>query len=142
MKKQKILLSVLIKIIPAFFFILAVLAFLPIHTKAKDLDEILAYEITVDVNKDGTLNMLYHIEWKVLDSTSDGPLTWVKIGIPNKKYVSYKAISPSIKKISYDGDGGSYLRLDLDKKYYADEVVVMDFELVQDYMYQMNLLND
>ena len=51
-----------------------------------DLDEILAYDITVDVNEDATLTMVYHIEWKVLDSTSDGPLTWVRVGIPNKHY--------------------------------------------------------
>ena len=49
-----------------------------------DLDEILEYAITVDVNEDGTLNMFYHIRWKVLDSTTEGPLEWVQIGVPNK----------------------------------------------------------
>ena len=56
-----------------------------------DLDEIINYTITVDVNEDATLTMVYHIDWKVLDSTTDGPLTWVRIGIPNKHYVSMEA---------------------------------------------------
>ena len=29
-------------------------------------DEILNYEITADVNDDGTVNLLYHLDWKVL----------------------------------------------------------------------------
>ena len=38
-----------------------------------DLDYIREYEITVDVNEDGTLTMQYHIAWEVLDSDSEGP---------------------------------------------------------------------
>lgn len=56
------------------------------YAAEEDLDEILNYEITVDVNEDGTLDMTYQIDWKVLDSTSKGPLTWVMIGIPNEHY--------------------------------------------------------
>ena len=105
---------------------------------AVTLDEILKYEITVDVNEDATLNLKYHIEWKVLDSTTEGPLTWVKIGIPNRHYVSLNAESSTISKISYLSDGGSYARIDFDKKYYKDDVVSFDFTVVQDYMYQVN----
>ncbi len=102
-----------------------------------DLDEIVNYQIKVDVNDDATLNMVYHVEWKVLDSTSDGPLSWVKIGIPNKHYVSMEPLSDTIKAMRYDSSGGSYARIELDKKYYAGEVVSFDFKLVQDYMYQV-----
>jgi len=109
-----------------------------IPVKAADLDRILDYEITIDVNQDGTLKMIYHFDWKVLDSTSEGPLEWVKIGIPNNKYVSMKALTDNIKKIGYLSDGGSYARIDLDRKYKKDEVVTFEFELVQDYTYQMN----
>ena len=38
-------------------------------------DEITNYEITVGVNEDATLNLNYHIEWKVLESDTAGPLT-------------------------------------------------------------------
>ena len=107
-----------------------------------DLDEIVDYEIKVDVNDDATTTMTYHVDWKVLDSTSDGPLTWVKIGIPNKHYLSMEALSDTIDSIKYDSSGGSYARIDLDRAYYADEVVSFDFELVQDYMYQVGRDNE
>ena len=107
-----------------------------------DLDEILDYDITVDVNDDATLSMVYHIDWKVLDSTSDGPLTWVRIGIPNKHYFAMEGLSDTVKSISYSSSDGSYARIDLDRAYYADEVVSFDFKIVQDYMYQVGRDND
>ncbi|MBO4679429.1 MAG: hypothetical protein J5626_07145 [Lachnospiraceae bacterium] len=110
---------------------------------AKPLDEILNYEITVDVNEDATLTMHYHIDWKVLDSDSEGPLTWVKVGIPNSHYTLCYATSDTIKTIKPMSSGGEYVvRIDLDKKYYKDEVASFDFEIVQDYMYEMNVLTE
>ena len=106
--------------------------------QAAELDEILRYEITVDVNDDATVRMVYHIDWKVLDSSSEGPLTWVKIGIPNNHYISLTPRSSAVKKIGYLSDGGSYARVDLDRSYYAGEVAEIEFELVQDYMYQVD----
>ena len=120
---------------------IALLAAMPLaraHASSGDLDEILDYTITVDVNEDATLDMLYHIDWKVLDSTSDGPLSWVRIGIPNMHYVSIEPLSDTIAEIRYSSNGGNYVRIDLDRSYYADEVVSFDFKLVQDYMYQVN----
>ena len=78
-------------------FALALAILIPLFgckASAKDLDEILDYEITIDVNPDGTLNMIYHVDWKVLDSSSEA-LTWVKIGIPNNKFVSKKNFQTS-----------------------------------------------
>ena len=110
---------------------------------AKPLDEILNYEITVDVNEDATLTMHYHIDWKVLDSDSEGPLTWVRVGIPNSHYTLCYATSDTIKTIKPQSSGGEYVaRIDFDKKYYKNEVVSFDFELVQDYMYEMNVLTE
>lgn len=110
---------------------------------SKPLDEILDYEITVDVNEDATLNMHYHIDWKVLDSTSEGPLEWVQIGIPNSHYISTTSDSATIKSIKATSSGGQYVaKIYFDKKYYKDEVVSFDFDLVQDYMYEMNVLTD
>ena len=105
---------------------------------AANLDEILDYEIDVTVNEDATLTLKYHILWKVLDSKTEGPLEWVKIGIPNKHYVSMSADSSTIDRISYLSDGGSYVRIDFDRKYYKDEVVSFDFTVVQDNMYQVD----
>ena len=49
------------------------------------LDEIQEYTIQVDMRNDGTMDIKYHLDGKVWDDTSDGPLSWVKIGIPNNQ---------------------------------------------------------
>ena len=107
-----------------------------------DLDNILEYDITVNVNQDATLDMVYHIDWMVLDSDSEGPLSWVTIGIPNKHYTSYQPLSSNIKDMSYTSSGGPSIRIDFDRDYYAGEVVSFDFEVVQDYVYEVNSLTD
>ena len=105
---------------------------------AADLDVINDYSITVDPRKDGTLDITYHIEWEVLDSTSEGPLTWVKIGIPNSKADSIRALSNNIKSIRYYNDNGDYIRIDFTKEYHAGDIAEFDFTLHQSYMYTLN----
>ena len=112
---------------------------LPVRAGAKDLDEILRYEITVDVNDDATLHLTYRIDWKVLDSTSEGPLSWVTIGIPNRHCSSLRTLSGSARKVSLSGDN---VRVDLDREYKAGEVANIGFEMVQDYMYQVDQYTD
>ena len=101
---------------------------------AKDLDEIERYEISVSVNEDGSLNILYDIAWRVLDSDSEGPLEWVKVGIPNRHYrsISLSDHPGAAVKAGYLSDGGSYARVDLDRKYYAGEVAEFSFLVVQE----------
>ena len=122
--------------------VLAVFMILPIKGYAKDLDEIENYIITADVNEDATVTLRYHIDWKVLDSTSEGPLSWVVIGIPNKEYISITPVSDCIKKIAYTTSNGTGVRIDLDRDYKAGETVPIEFVVVQDYLYQMNLLKE
>ncbi|MBR3157821.1 MAG: hypothetical protein IKF14_01835 [Atopobiaceae bacterium] len=117
--------------------VLALVAPLSTAWAAGDLDEIVDYNISVTANSDATLSMTYHIEWKVLDSTSEGPLTWVRVGIPNEHYNKLEGLSRTVKSIRYDSSGGDYARIDLDKAYYAGDVVKFDFKLVQDYMYRV-----
>lgn len=118
-----------------FIVILFILVLIPNANAAKELDEIQDYTITIDMREDGTMDMKYHIEWKVLDSTSEGPLEWVKIGVANKHVSKVKKISDNIKKIKYVYDSGNYVRIDFKKKYYAGDVVSFDFSLNQAYMY-------
>ena len=101
-------------------------------------DEILNYDITVDVNEDATLHITYDISWLVLDSDDAGPLTWVKIGIPNKRNISYEALSDNISSISLSDSGGSYANVYFEDSYYEDDIVEFRFSIDQDYMYQMN----
>ena len=124
------------KIIEVFMILILIFLIFPINSKAaKDLDEIEDYTITIDMKKDGSMDMKYHVEWKVLDSSSEGPLEWVKIGVANKYVSNIKSLSDNIKKIKYTYDGGNYIRIDFKKKYYAGEIVTFDYSLNQSYMY-------
>lgn len=115
------------------FFILFVNG---IHVHAiKDLDRILEYDISIVPNDDATLKMKYHIKWKVLDSESEGPLTWVKIGIPNKHISQIKFDDEVIKKASYYSDGGAYIAIYFKQKYYEGSIVDFSFSFVQDYFF-------
>lgn len=102
------------------------------------LDEIETYNITVDMEDDASMDITYHIDWKVLDDTREGPLSWVKIGIPNDSVDTIMALSSNISSIYYYYDGGDYVRIDLDREYYADEVVPLDFSIRVPYMYKAN----
>lgn len=113
---------------------LLLLAVPPAAKAASPLDEIENYQVTVDPQKDGTLNIAYHIDWKVLNDTSEGPLTWVRIGIPNQYADTLTPISQNIRKIQYTGDGGDYVRIDFDKSYYAGNVVSFAFSIHQSHM--------
>ena len=124
------------------FLLLAALLLPMAASAAGDLDEILNYTVTAEVNEDATVTLTYHVEWKVLDSSSEGPLSWVTIGIPNSHCSDVTALSDCIRKISTTYSNGSCVRIDLDRDYYAGEVAVMDFSLVQDYMYQVNELTE
>lgn len=117
-----------------------ILLFLPVieGKAAADTDEILDYNITVDVNEDATLTITYDILWKVLESDDAGPLQWVKIGIPNDRYQFCSALSDNITSISISSSGGSFAEVYFDDMYYEGETVHFQFYLVQDYMYQMN----
>ena len=128
--KKKLLISLIL--------IFALFLGISISSYAKELDEIQDYEIKVDVRDDGTLDMVYHIEWKVLDSTSEGPLEWVKIGIPNRKIDEIRALSDTIKSIKLYESSGTYIRVDFDREYLANEVINFDFSFHQSYMYTIN----
>lgn len=133
---------IVFRLIIAAVFTMSLGAVFTSRAYAAPLDEILNYEIDVTVNQDATVTMKYHIEWKVLDSDSEGPLSWVRVGIPNSHYGEVMGLTDNIKSIGYDSDGGSYMRIDLDRKYYEDEIIVFEFSVVQDYMYQVDKLEE
>ena len=108
---------------------------LPTSAASKPLDEIQDYTITVHMRPDGTMDIRYHVEWKVLDDDSEGPLEWVKIGNPNKHVDEITALSDNIKKIDYTNDGGAFIRIDFDRAYHEGEIVTFEYTIHQSYMY-------
>lgn len=120
-------------------FLFAFFALFSLTASADDpLDEIETYTITVNMENDGTMDMLYHIDWKVLDDSSEGPLTWVKIGIPNEHVDNVTALSDNISKAEYYSDGGDYVRVDFKSSHYKGEIVSFDFSIHQSYMYTLD----
>ncbi len=122
----------------AFLFLIAIcILAIPNKVFAKEpLDEIQDYELIVDMRNDGTMDIKYHIEWKVLDDSSEGPLSWVKIGIPNKHVDEIQASSSNINEIKYMAESGkTYIKVHFDREYYANEIISFDFSIHQSHMY-------
>lgn len=130
-------LKIALVILFAFLVIMAVREYLT----ADGLDEITNYTITVSPRNDGTLDMKYHIEWKVLDSTSEGALQWVRIGIPNMYVDNIKKITDNISRIQYSSDGGDYVIIYFKKNYYEGDTVTFEFSIHQSYMYKADSKN-
>ena len=114
------------------FFLLSVVVPCSKVSAADYLDIIKYYGITVDVDSDGSMRMTYVLKWKVLDDKKEGPLEWIKIGIANKYVRNITAVSSNIKSAKYYSSGGDYVRIDLDKKYYAGDEIYIEFSLIQD----------
>lgn len=104
---------------------------------AKELDLINQYYVRLEPRRDGTVDITYEIEWEVLDSTTDGPLEWVKVGIPNSHVSNIKAMSGNIKKIDFLKDHGSFIRIDFDRPFNKGEIVKFKFKIHQDYMFEV-----
>lgn len=120
-------------------FLVTIISIQFINVKASnDLDVILNYDITITPNDDATLEMNYKIKWKVLDSSSEGPLTWVKIGVPNKYVSNLKSNVNNVEKINYYSDNGAYIAIYFKQNYYQGEIVDIDFSFHQDYIFNEN----
>lgn len=101
-----------------------------------DLDVIEDYIITVEPDfHDGSLRITTELNWHVLNDSIDGPLSWIKIGVPNYHVENLKALTTNIKQIKYYEDSGSFIKITLDRNYYRDEIVEMKFSWVQTHMY-------
>jgi hypothetical protein len=104
------------------------------------LDEIEKYEITINAREDGTLDIRYAVDWKVLsDKNGKEPVTWVDVGIPNKHVDQIAGLTDNIKTIGYSNKGGGDLvRLDFTQAYKAGEVFHFEFSIHQSYMYMLD----
>lgn len=126
------------KIFLILFLVLFLFVSIKTETKAfQPLDEIHLYETTINPRKDGTFDVTVKITWEVLDSTTEGPLEWIKVGVPNKYVDEIKAISSNIVDIKYKPIlfEGSFIAIYLDKPYYAGEIINIEYSYHQSRMY-------
>lgn len=94
-------------------------------------DEILYYGIEAKVLETGSVQFVYTIDWKVLKS-SNGGVTWVKIGIPNSNAEEFHSLTPdTISSVKYYSEDGIYARVDFKREYMAGEVIHFSFGFTQ-----------
>jgi len=121
-----------------FSFICFIMLSLPFESHAyNELDYIQEYTIKVDPRNDGTLDIRMTLNWKVLNSSSEGPLEWVKIGVPNCYVNSFKSYSDAIDNIKYYSNSGSFIRIDFTRPYFQGENVLIDFSFHLSRMYHL-----
>ncbi len=131
MRKIKVLLSIVLVFVLSFYFLQVKKV-----EAISDLDLIEKYDITIEPDfHDGSLKISVELIWHVLDDKTEGPLTWIKVGVPNCHVEALKAVTSNIKGIKYYDNDGAFIRIDLDRKYYQDEVLTLRFSWVQSYMY-------
>lgn len=108
------------------FFCLLIYSHMP-------LDKLQEYQIQVEVNRDGTMDITYHFRWEVLNDSKEGPLTWVKLGIPNAscQLVDYGGDISGLHRENYR-DG--LIQFDLDRSYYKGDVADFYFTIRQEDM--------
>lgn len=118
--------------------LLAVFALLPVltqtaHADSGDLDEIVNYDITVQPSADnGSLQITAALDWKVLDQ---GPVEWVKVGIPNGSVENITAFTESIDHLTNDS---SYMYIYFDRGYDDGETIHFSYQWTQTYMYKLD----
>ena len=99
---------------------------------AGDLDYIDEYHVTVTPNvEDGSLYIEARFRWTVLE---EGPVEWLKIGIPNGSIREETALSDNIASLSFDN---SYMYVYFNEGYNDGETFEFAYSWVQEYMYAL-----
>lgn len=121
-----------IKLLILFVFTL-LLTFTLTSCKDEPYDEINSYTVTIDTNKDGTLNIRYDVKWDVLVSGSED---YILFGIPNEnaKLLSYSGDVCNAYVVKDDGD---FVRLELRDSFKASQHLSFSFTINQARMYQI-----
>lgn len=100
---------------------------------AKDYDEIVSYDITVQPNtEDGSLLFVASFDWKALEELPYGQE--LKIGVPNGSIREEKALTDNIERLDFDN---SYMYVYLTQKYKSGETFHFAYSWVQEYMYTL-----
>lgn len=96
----------------------------------KELDRINSYCVDVVPQNDGTLEITYDIVWQVLDGDSEGPLSWVNLGLANRDcdLIGYEG---AVKSVDISG---THAYIYLDREYDTGETVQFSICVSQGHM--------
>ena len=97
------------------------------------LDEMTDYRVHVTPQDDGSLEITYSYEWKVLNDSREGPLSWVKLGMANPNYVvkEFGGAAGGIRYQPSESSENPMLELNLDRSYYKGETARFWFTVHQ-----------
>ena len=94
---------------------------------AGDYDEITNYVVTVDPRQDGSADITYEIDWKVIGGGAEDSLSWVTIGLANEYADEFENLSPdTVADVSLLTEGGSYAQVTFHDHYYAPDVAAQN----------------
>lgn len=95
---------------------------LPVRADSGDIDEISRYVVTVDPREDGTADLTYEIDWRVIGGSADEPLSWVKIGLPNTHCDRPENLTPdTVSDVRMMNEDGAFVKIVFTNRYYAPE---------------------
>lgn len=127
---------------------LAALCVPAVSADSGDYDEIQSYVITVDPRQDGSADITYQIDWKVVGGGSSDYLSWVNIGLANSYADEIEVLTPdTVADVSLVTDNGSYAKVTFHDKYYAPDVAAANggksqvefaFKVHQSHLFTMN----
>lgn len=106
----------------------AVILIIYIISANQPLDRIQDYQVEVTPLEDGTLDITYRLRWEVLNSSREGPLSWVKIGMANENF-RIKEYGGAI--LSPRNTVGSYASFSLRKEFEKGETAQFWFTVNQ-----------
>lgn len=103
------------------------------------LDEITDYQVHVETREDGSLDITYRYQWKVLNDSREGPLSWVQLGVANQSHevIGFGGAARRVRS-SYGGTSDCLVKLDLDRSYYKGETAIFWFQVHQEDMLCIN----
>lgn len=81
--------------------------------------------------EDGSLRIQVTLEWTVL---AEGPVSWVKIGVPNGSIRQEQALTDNIDRLSFDN---SYMYVYFNRDYDDGETFRFSYSWIQEYMYTL-----
>ena len=117
-----------LKALAILFSLLAFLFVFILESSAAPLDKIDFYEVSVQPQANGDLLVSYYLRWTVLDSTKEGPLEWVKLGVANPAHTIENVTGDALKASHMKN---SFIRVDLKRAFHAGETAKFNVTLRQ-----------
>lgn len=119
------------KKILAIFILLLSLFLVSCEDTFKPLDYIHEYNITIDPNDDGTLDMNYYLKWEVLEE-GNGGVDFITVGVPNRFVEDIEGLTANIDDIYYSSSDGATIRIDFMKTYHEGDIFEVQFSFRQE----------